>query len=448
MEPEKYIAAAEKHRETALKAERHIWRNPETGYREWKTSAYLADIFEKFGYKLMKADGIPGFYTDIDTGRPGPKLLIFGELDSLICCDHPDADPVTGAVHACGHNAQAATLAGIAGALKEEGILDGLCGSIRLCAVPAEELIETGFRENLRREGKIKYYGGKTEFLYRGYLDGCDIAFMVHTGGGSNTMGIVKGGNGCVVKNTVFKGKASHAGGSPDKGINALYIANVAFSAANALRETFPDDKYVRFHPIITKGGEAVNAIPAEVKTESYVRGADIQIISAINKKINRAFAGSAAAIGGNVHIEDRAGYSPLSNDKNLSKAGYKCMKYIIPKENCYLLDQWDTGCTDMGDISCVIPAAHFYCSGASGTGHGNDYKISNPIEACVNSMKFHLLLISELMCNEAAEAKNIIKKAKLPYKNKEEFFKEIDKNNMDKDAVIYNEDGTVTLTF
>ncbi|NLC43525.1 MAG: hypothetical protein GX783_04510 [Clostridiales bacterium] len=107
---EKLLKSVEKHRELIFEAERHIWRNPETGYKEWKTSAYMESEFEKLGYTLTKAGNIPGFYTTIDTGRPGPCILIMGELDSLICADHPEADPETKAVHACGHNAQCAAL--------------------------------------------------------------------------------------------------------------------------------------------------------------------------------------------------------------------------------------------------------------------------------------------------------------------------------------------------
>ena len=79
----------------------YIWKNPETGYREWKTSAYMEEHFEALGYTLTKAGNIPGFYADLDTGRPGPKIAILGELDSLIVGNHPDADPETHAVHAC-----------------------------------------------------------------------------------------------------------------------------------------------------------------------------------------------------------------------------------------------------------------------------------------------------------------------------------------------------------
>ena len=179
MQTQLYETLIDKHREEILAAEDYIWRHPETGFREWKTTAYMQDVFEKVGYTLVKAGDIPGFYTDIETGRPGPKLLIMAELDALSAPNHVQA--VDGCAHACGHHAQCAAMAGIALALKEPGALDGLSGSVRLMCVPAEELIELDFRDGLRRAGVIHYLGGKTEFMHRGYMDGVDLAFLFHT---------------------------------------------------------------------------------------------------------------------------------------------------------------------------------------------------------------------------------------------------------------------------
>ena len=71
-------------------------------------------------------------------------------------------------------------LLGVAAALADSDIAENWSGKVRFCAVPAEELIEIGFRDTLKEKGIIKYYGGKTEFLYRGYFDGADMAMMVH----------------------------------------------------------------------------------------------------------------------------------------------------------------------------------------------------------------------------------------------------------------------------
>ena len=53
--------AVEKYRDLILEAERYIWDNPETGYKEYKTSAYMEEKFRELGYELTLADGITGF---------------------------------------------------------------------------------------------------------------------------------------------------------------------------------------------------------------------------------------------------------------------------------------------------------------------------------------------------------------------------------------------------
>ena len=438
---EKISAAVEKHRQLILDAERYIWKNPETGYKEFKTSKYLAEKFESLGYKLTYAEGITGFYTVIDTGRPGPEILVMGEMDSIICPSHPESDPVTGAVHSCGHHAQSATLLGIAAALSEEGMLDSLCGRIRLCAVPAEELLEIEYRQGLKAEGKIRYLGGKSEFLSRGYFDGVDLAFMVHTSGhfsvGSDHVG-------CIAKSIIYKGRAAHAGGNPSGGINALYAASCGLNAANALRETFREADMIRFHPIITHGGDMVNAIPETAQIESYVRGASFEAIARENKKINRALIGAALSIGANIEIVDMPGYSPLINDKEMKKVASEAMKLIDPETELPINVPWSTGSTDMGDLSCIMPVVHPYAGGAQGTSHGNNYYIVDPEAACIKNAKWQLVMLTLLLQNGGERAKKIIADFKPSFASAKEFLAYQDSLNDSGDRITYKDGEAV----
>jgi len=438
---DKLIMAVDRHRDRILEAERRIWKNPETGYREWKTNAFLTEQFEELGYTLNQAGNIPGFFTDIDTGRPGPTVCVMGELDSLICFDHPECDPETGAVHACGHNAQCAGLLGVAAALKEPGVLDQMSGRIRLMAVPAEELIELEFRKGLRDEGVIHYLGGKVEFLYRGYLEGVDMVFMLHTSGHEKGIYISGGGNGCITKHIEFEGRAVHAS-SPSGGINALYAANLGMNAINALRETFIDGEHTRVHPIITNGGTVVNAIPSLVSMESYVRGASIDGIKRENKKVNRALAASAAAMGAQVHLVDLPGYCPLHNDRILSDIAEKAFGEALGADVIRRDNGWSFGCTDMGDISAVMPAIQPYVGGSTGTGHGKDYYIADPEVACVDAAKAQVVLLWHLLKDDAAEAVRVKTNSSPIYKSYSDYFKAIDSLWLDCRAVEYSEEG------
>lgn len=433
-------------RDEILAAETFLWEHPAPGYQEWDANDYLAEKFEKLGYHLTRAENIPGFVTQIDTGRPGPCVLVMAELDSLIVPGHPDAKE-NGAVHACGHHTQGAAMLGLAAALMEPGALDDLCGSIRLCCVPAEELIQTTWRETLRKEGTIRFFGGKVEFLYRGMFDGVDMAFMVHPANmGGFEFSAERGNNGCVVKNVTYEGVSAHAGGAPHEGVNALYAATLGMQAINALRETFRDEKHVRVHPIITKGGDAVNAIPAEVRMESYVRAADIDTIREVNDRVNRALSASAAAMGANVMLCDRAGYTPLVNDSNMMQAAYRAMLAVSSEDKCGLADTWSTGSTDMGDVSAVMPALQVYVGGAAGTAHGADFHIENRELACVKCAQFECSMLYELLCNDACCAKEILACAKPHYACIADYLEDLEKLERDVRAVSYEDDGNVTL--
>ncbi|MBE5734712.1 MAG: amidohydrolase [Clostridiales bacterium] len=440
------IKAVDKNRQLILDAERYIWKNPETGYKEFKTSAYMAEKFTELGYELVMADGITGFYTTLDTGKEGPTVLILGELDSIICPSHPEADPQTGAVHSCGHNAQCAALLGVAAALKEPGILDKFCGKIKLCAVPAEELLEIEFRTKLMDEGKIRYFGGKPEFLARGYFDDVDIAFMVHTSAGKNNSSKL-GSVGCLAKRIVYKGVASHAGGAPWAGRNALYAATCGLNACNALRETFQEKDIIRFHPIMTHGGDMVNAIPESATIESYVRGATFEAMVKNNKRLNQALIGAALSLDNNIEIIDKSGYAPLYNDLNMLDLARDAYKELYPDREYDAIQVVGSGSTDMGDLCCVMPVVHPYACGATGTGHGNNYYIADPEKACIDSAKWQLNMLLMLTKDNAKLAKKIIKEYKPMFKNKEEYIEYCDKLNCAGNRIDYQGE-TATVKF
>ena len=443
---QKIIDAVEKHRKLILDAERQIWKTPETGYKEVKTSAYLAEGFRNLGYELTMAEDIPGFYTVIDTGREGPEVLLLGEMDSIICPTHKESDSQTGAVHSCGHHIQCATLLGIAAALKEPGMLDSLSGKIRLCAVPAEELLEIEFRSALKEKGVIRYFGGKSEFLHRGYFDGVDLAFMVHVGTSDNYY-LDRGHLGCIAKQITYKGKAAHAGVAPEDGVNALYAATCGLNAVNALRETFRDQDHVRVHPIITSGGDMVNAIPETAKLESYVRGADFDAILTVNRCVNRALTGAALSLGANLEICDIPGYAPQINDRRLSDLAEIALRAVLPNETMKRSDDLVMGSTDMGDLSCIMPVIHPSCPGAKGTVHGNDFVITDPVKACVDNAKFQIALLTMLLEDGAQRAKEIVFAYKPRFASAEKYLTFVDGICSAGDRIAYGEESaTVRL--
>lgn len=439
------------HKQMICDAERWLWAHPQTGFTEWEANAYMAEKFQEMGYELTMAGNVPGFYTDIDTGKPGPKLCIMSELDALDIAGHPES--VNGMTHCCGHHAQGAAMLGIAAALKAPGALDGLSGVIRLMVVPAEEMIQLAFRENLRKEGVIGYMGGKVEFMARGYFDDVDLALMVHgTAAGEGeaydfSCGL--GNNGCMAKTIRFKGKSSHAGGAPHLGINAQYAAMLGLQACNDLRETLQEKDTVRFHPILMGANCAVNIIPDEMKIESYVRGKTLEAMKRENKKFNRALTGAALAMGAGVELCDRPGYSPEIHDRAFMELVEQCCVDLAGKDRVVFdYEAWSTGSSDFGDLTCVMPGVQFNAAGITGVLHGIDFQVADANRLCVNSAKAQLFVVDALLSEDAAKAKEIVANYKPQFGSIKEYLDAINDLVLDKDAVVYDENGNATVDF
>ena len=401
---------------------RTILSNPEPGFREAKTSSLVSSKLREFGIDFRDGIALTGVKGELIGGGSGPTVALMGELDSLIVNDHLHADPDTGAAHACGHHAQIGMLLGASIGLLAEGVLPALSGRVSLIAVPAEEYIEIEYRDGLRREGKIEFLGGKPELIQLGELDDVDIAMMCHTTSRSEEGKFCISGsnNGIVAKKIQFLGRASHAGGAPHLGINALNAASLALLAIHSNRETFQDDDTIRVHPIITKGGEAVSAVPADVRMETFVRGRTLEAVEDANRKVDRALRAGAMAVGAKVNIQTLPGYLPLQQNKGLNEAFRANAAALVGDDN--VTDSGHrTGSTDMGDVSHLMPTIHPYVGGATGLGHGSDYNVEDYRLAVVTAAKALAATVVDLLTDGAARAGRIIS-THTPSKTKDEY--------------------------
>lgn len=395
-----------------------LYHHPQTGYKELYASEKVQKVFDELGLKHEDNLAITGVKAELFDKAEGPNVCIMGELDSLIIPEHPDCDPETGAAHCCGHFAQITTMLGSAialTALKDE--IDG--GNVTFFAVPAEECIEIEYRKGLIDEGKIKYLGGKQELIHLGCFDDVDVAMMVHSGNSSDSITADSKSVGFVAKNVLFKGRAAHAGGSPWNGINALDAATLALTAINAIRSTLKDQDCIRIHPIITKGGSVVNAVPDDVRMELYVRGATVEAIKDANFKVNRAIKGAAYAIGAEVEIIDLPGYLPCSYESTLAHIFGDNAAALFPDRKIIYSDEMEGGSSDMGDIATVVPAVQGSCGGITGDFHSKDFTITNKEMLFLDPAKIMACTVIDLLADDAAKAKEVMANFKSPYNTK-----------------------------
>jgi len=418
--------AIDKNKDKIIAIGDSIFEEPELGYKEYKTAEKVKKVFDELGFTYQDQVALTGVVAPLKGKESKIRLSIMGELDAVVAPLHRAANKETGAAHSCGHNAMIAGLMGVAYALGGTGIMEELSGDIVLMAVPAEEYVEIEYRNNLIKEGKISLIGGKQEFTKLGVMDDIDMMIMQHTAtthpeGKLGACGSAS--NGFLGKLVQYVGKEAHAGGAPHLGVNALNAASLGLQAVAMQRETFMDKDAIRVHPIITKGGDLVNVVPADVRIETYIRGNNIDAIMDANKKVTRAFQAGGDAVGAETIITDIPGYLPLVQNYPLFDIMYENMKEVLGEENVIYENPPMAGSTDAGDLSYFMPTIHSNLMGATGTAHSSDYEHDRKDIGYIAAAKCLVMAAIDLLA-DGAEAAIKVKEEFKPTMTKEEYLK------------------------
>ena len=409
------------HKDQIIAFAEDIAVHPEPGYEEFRTAGKTAEVLKNLGYKVtehLARTGVKG----TKSVKEGPSLTVIGELDAIGCHSHPNANPVTGVAHACGHHAQMAAMIGCAIAMADPDVQKCLAGTVNFLAVPAEEYIDADKRTRLKKEG-IEFCCGKSEMIRTGVFDDTDIALTTHVHMVPVEEDFYLGNpacNGYSAERVTVRGKAAHGAIDPWNGVNALSITTSAIQMMGLMRETFREEDHVRLHNVIRKAGDVINSVPDEAIVETKVRAASLDKICEITDMVNRAYAGSAYAFGGKIEMEKLQGYMPIipraADNALIEAADDLGLNYRTVQKG-----DFNNACTDVGDLSHFVPVVNFTFKGFEGKLHGADFKITDPEKAYILPAKLLALTVYKLLKNGGQEAKKIAK-SYTPVFNKESY--------------------------
>ena len=409
------------HKDQIIAFAEDIAAHPEPGYEEFCTAGKTAEVLKNLGYKVtehLARTGVKG----TKSIKEGPSLTVIGELDAIGCHSHPNANPVTGVAHACGHHAQMAAMIGCAIAMADPDVQKCLAGTVNFLAVPAEEYIDADKRARLKKEG-IEFCCGKSEMIRTGVFDDTDIALTTHVHMVPVEEDFYLGNpacNGYSAERVTVRGKAAHGAIDPWNGVNALSITTSAIQMMGLMRETFREEDHVRLHNVIRKAGDVINSVPDEAIVETKVRAASLDKICEITDMVNRAYAGSAYAFGVKIEMEKLQGYMPIipraADNALIEAADDLGLNYRTVQKG-----DFNNACTDVGDLSHLVPVVNFTFKGFEGKLHGADFKITDPEKAYILPAKLLALTVYKLLKNGGQEAKKITK-SYTPVFNKESY--------------------------
>jgi len=342
-----------------------IHDHPETSNHENYACGRLSDrlLLEGFDTKVDVAGHPTGFDARFQSAKPGPVIAFLAEYDAL-----------EGLGHACGHNLFGATSSLAAIALKE--ILDEVGGEVRVYGTPGEEGGENG--------------SAKGSFVREGFFTDVDAALCVHP---ADRHGLTSASLANDPVDIEFFGRAAHASGSPEKGINALDALIQVYNAVNALRQHLPDD--VRIHGVITHGGVAANIVPDYAKARFYLRAAARPTLNDVYAKVERIVQGAALQTGCTYKFGlfqnsvDNVVPTPLFDD--LYRNHLSAFNQEIS------LIKGGVGSTDVGNVSQVIPMLHPHIriTEVSTPAHTNEFREAARSELGLQSISIGAKLLA-----------------------------------------------------
>jgi aminobenzoyl-glutamate utilization protein B len=350
----------------------NIWNLAELGYKEGKSANLLQSMLKEEGFTIETGvAGIPTAFT-ATFGSGTPVIGVLGEYDALPGFSQ-DAVPFKKELagntngHACGHHLFGSASAAAAIAVKNWLKTTGRKGTIRFYGTPAEE-----------------GGAGKVYMVRAGLFQDVDAVIHWHPGDDNNANPISSLSNKSAKFR--FRGIASHAAASPERGRSALDGVEALNYMVNMMREHIPEKS--RVHYVITRGGEAPNVVPAFAEVYYYIRHPEMDIVKDIFNRVTKAAEGAALGTGTTMDYEVIHGVYNLLPNQILSTNLYENLKtvggvnYDKTEEDFALkifpslnrkdvnisdaalvkpyADQSDEafGSTDVGDISWLVPTA------------------------------------------------------------------------------------------
>ena len=297
-------------KEAFLHAGDLVWEYAEIGFKEFQSAKALTDVLKAEGFAVE--EGVAGIPTAFvaSWGEGKPIIGLLGEYDALPALKHAAGDPVESSEivsengHGCGHNLLGAGALGSAVAVKDYMQAHGLKGTIRYYGCPGEE-----------------FGSGKMFMARAGLFDDLDAAFTWHGGAYNAITADHSLANLCAYFK--FKGRTSHAAGSPHLGRSALDACELMNVGCNYLREHILPDE--RIHYAYTDvGGSAPNVVQDHACVFYYVRSPRLYQVLDLYERVKDVARGAALMTGTQLEIVLNDGLCDYVPNDTLSKLLYE----------------------------------------------------------------------------------------------------------------------------
>ena len=333
----------------AVALRRRLHASPELGLELPQTRQAVLEALDGLGLEIATGGRTSAVVATLRGARPGPTVLLRADMDALPLQEETGLDFASrraGAMHACGHDAHVAMLAGAARLLSARR--SELAGSVKLLFQPGEE-----------------GYGGMRILLEEGLLrDGAPpaAAFAIHVDP-TLQAGCVAARPGPLlasadVLSIEIAGRGGHAS-MPHHARDPIPVACELVLALQSLvtRRVDPFDPVVLTVARID-AGTTDNVIPATARLLGTIRSVSEAARRAVHEGVRRVAAGVAAAheVEARVHVLE--GYPVTVNHEGFVRFARRVAGELLGAERWIEMRAPIMGAEDFSYLLQEVPGA------------------------------------------------------------------------------------------
>ena len=299
-----------------LEIRRHLHEFPELSMQEYYTAAYLEAILKELGLQVEKVKDI-GLIATLFLDEKGPVIAVRAEIDALPIKEEtelPFASRHEGIMHACGHDAIAATAMGVLLCILEHR--EEFHGTYRFLFEPGEEvgqgarlLLDAGAMRDPRPDAVVIFHYANEE------TEGMEIQKEVSTAAiGGVTIRI--------------QGRSCHFS-EREKGIDAILAAGDVLRRIQTVQENFDCGMPFVLGFGLIEGGKKANIMADQVILQGSMRTFSDESFQRLYHKLETELEESQVQTGTRISMTLNRWLPAFVNDPYLVKIGMQAGRRI-----------------------------------------------------------------------------------------------------------------------
>jgi hippurate hydrolase len=338
----------------------HEW--PELGNDLPITRENVLEALDGLPLEVTLHETTSGIAALLDGGKPGPTVLLRGDMDALPLTEDTGLDFTSrsdGCMHACGHDTHTAMLVGAAKLLSAQR--GDISGRVLFMFQPGEE--GDGGARFMLEEGLLDLPARAD-----GSLSPVTAAFALHITSALPTGWLsCRGGSIMASADTLFitvKGRGGHAS-EPYRALDPIPIACEIVQSL----QTMITRRIDVFDPaVVTVGkisaGTVNNIIPETAEIEGTIRAVSEKTRRAVHDGIRRVAEGIAAAHDAEVIVRLEDGYPVTINDKTQADVVLGLAGELVGSDKVIRLPNPIMGAEDFSYVLQELPGAMVFLGG------------------------------------------------------------------------------------